>query len=133
MEQLRRFLRRIADGQAEQLEFVEIVLDRSPLDGSCKLILTDPVSICKSVDHFTLAVSDILSDVSNIKGIKVLYRDSRVGLFFEPVVGDRFVVRYTDNRLNTMERVAFEELMRNDHGIPVLSTEKRVRRRHGNH
>lgn len=127
-EQLRRFLRRLTDGRAEQLEFVEIALERSPLDGSSKLTMSDALSIRKAVAHFTLAVGDILSEVPNIKGIKVSYREKRVGLIFEPTGDDRFVVRYTDQRLNTKERAAFEELMRNDHGLPVLSTEKRVRR-----
>ncbi|MBF0311721.1 MAG: hypothetical protein HQL56_19595, partial [Magnetococcales bacterium] len=126
-EQLRRFLRQLAKGEAGQLEFVEISLERSPLDGASKLTLTDPVSIRKAVGHFTQAVGDILSEIGNMRGIKVAFQGKRVGLIFEAVGDDRFVVRYTDQRLNTKERVAFEELMRNDHGLPVLSTEKRVR------
>lgn len=126
--QLRRLLKQLAAGQADALEFVGISLKISPLDGSSKLVLSDDISIRRAVYHFSQAVGDILTEIVNIRGITVLYRGKRVGLVFNAVPDDRFVVRYTDQRLNTKERASFEQLMRDDHGITILSTEKRSRR-----
>ncbi|MBF0155181.1 MAG: hypothetical protein HQL64_15695 [Magnetococcales bacterium] len=126
-QQIHHLFGLLMKGQASQLSFVEILLQHSPLDGASKVNLSDPVSICKSVVHFQHAVGDILSDLLNIKSIKVLYKGKRVRLIFESVDGarDRFDFRYTDQPLNARERTTFEELMRSEHGIPVLSTEKR--------
>ncbi|GAB0057952.1 hypothetical protein SIID45300_02286 [Candidatus Magnetaquicoccaceae bacterium FCR-1] len=126
--QLRRLLKLLATGQADALEFVEITLKASPLDGASKLVLSDDRSIRQAVNHFSQAIGDILTEIANIRGIKVLYRGKRVGLVFDAASDDRFVVRYTDQRLNTKERASFEQLMRDDHGITILSTEKRSRR-----
>lgn len=127
--QIHRLLTLLMEENTDQLAFVEILIPRSPLDGSSKISLSDPVSICKAVSHFQLAVGDILTDLHNIKSIKVLFKDKRVSLIFEPAKdsNDQFVVRYSDSRLNARERTMFEELMRSDYGIPVLSTEKRFK------
>ncbi|MBF0141213.1 MAG: hypothetical protein HQL74_13160 [Magnetococcales bacterium] len=129
-QQVHRLLGLLQEDQADRLSFVEVLLEHSPLDGASKMTLSDPSSICKSVAHFQQAVGDVLSDLHNIKSIKVLYKGKRVRLIFETVEGtaDQFVVRYTDQLLNARERTTFEELMRNDHGIPILSTEKRHKR-----
>jgi hypothetical protein len=129
-QQIHRFINLLMDGRAAPLSFVEIQVQHSALDGSCKMTLSDPSSIRKSVTHFQQAVGDILSDLNNIRSIKVLYKGKRVRLIFEPAQDspEQFVVRYTDQPLNARERTAFEELMRSNHGIPVLSTEKRHKR-----
>lgn len=129
-QQIHRLLGLLQEERANHIAFVEILLEHSPLDGASKMTLSDPSSICKSVAHLQQAVGDVLSDLRNIKSIKVLYKGKRVRLIFEPVDGaaDQFVVRYTDHPLNARERTAFEELMRNEHGIPALSTEKRHKR-----
>ena len=125
--QLDRFLDLIKDDQADKLLFVEIIHKNSPLQGGCKVSLSNAGSIGESVRHFEKVFGSITSAVGDIKSIKVLYHEKRVSLIFEPMddVTDEFVVRYSDNRLNVRERRSFEELMRKNHGIPVLSTEKR--------
>jgi len=69
----------------------------------------------------------MMEDLADVEWIKVLYRPKRVGLQFEQdESGDGlYVVRYTDQRLNAFERRRFEQQMREDHGIAILSTEKR--------
>ena len=125
--QLDRFLDLIKEDQADKLLFVEIIQKNAPLQGGGKIVLSNDGSIGESVRHFEQVFGSITSDIGEIKSIKVLYRQKRVSLIFEPMdyMTDEFVVRYSDNRLNVRERRSFEELMRKNHGIPVLSTEKR--------
>jgi hypothetical protein len=67
--------------------------------------------------------------VEQIDSIKVLFCQKRVGLKFEATPGslDEFVMRYSDQRLNALQRIDFEKLMRDVHGITVLSTEKQFK------
>ena len=129
-QQLNRFLDLIKEDQAGNLAFVEINHKNSPLQGGGKLLLSNEASIGETVRHFEQVFGSITSELGEIKSIKVRYRQKRVSLIFETVGGaaDAFVVRYSDNRLNVRERRSFEELMRKNHGIPVLSTEKRQKK-----
>ena len=129
-QQLDLFLDLIKEERAEQLDFVELNHKNSPLQGGGKFILSNNDSIGESVLHFEQVFGSITSELGEIKSIKVRYRQKRVSLIFETVGGaaDAFVVRYSDNRLNVRERRSFEELMRKNHGIPVLSTEKRQKK-----
>ncbi|MEO5334396.1 MAG: hypothetical protein H7839_20465 [Magnetococcus sp. YQC-5] len=126
-KQLDRFLDLIKDDQADRLLFVEIIHNNSPLQGGGKMMLSNEGSIGESVRHFEQVFGSITSAIGDIRSIKVLYHEKRVSLIFESMdgVADGFVVRYSDSRLNVRERRSFEELMRKNHGIPVLSTEKR--------
>ena len=131
-KQLERFLDVLRQDKTGELLLVEVVVLNSPLEGSPKIKITDPDShpIGDAIGHFEKAVGGILSDIENIESIKVHYRKKRVSLIFEKVEGsdDEYVVRYSDHRLNALERRSFEEHLRNVHGIPVLSTEKRFKR-----
>ncbi len=129
-QQLDRFLELIKNDQAERLAFVEIIHKKSPLQGGGKFTISHEASIGESVRHFEQVFGSITSNLREIRSIKVRYRDKRVSLTFEPDKGsvDEFVVRYSDSRLNVRERRSFEELMRKNHGIPVLSTEKRFKK-----
>ena len=103
-----------------------------PLDGECPIRLRGPKchSIGPAVRHFERAVGSLSGNVDAIESIKVFYAKKRVSLIFEKSeqADDEFVVRYSDQRLNPKERLAFETYMRTDYAIPVLSTEKRFKR-----
>jgi len=131
-KQLERFIGKIKDGETAELPLVEVVVSNSPLDGSPKMKITDPDSnpIGNAIRHFEKAVGGILSDIENIESIKVHYKKKRISLIFEKVedANGEYVVRYSDHRLNALERRPFEDYLRKIHGIPVLSTEKRFKR-----
>lgn len=132
-KQLERFLTLLKDDQAEQLRFVELVVSNCPLEGAPKIKITDPDSngIGGAVGHFEKAVGRVLGGIERIESIKVYYRKKRVSLFFNPVeedAADQYIVRYSDHQLNASQRRSFEDHMRDIHGIPVLSTEKRFKR-----
>jgi hypothetical protein len=61
----------------------------------------------------------------------VVHLAKRIDIRFERLdTGlDEFIVRYMDHRLNATLRKQFEDFMRETHGIPILSTEKRFARR----
>ena len=130
-KQIERLLGLLQRAESEELALVEIVVANSPLDGSPKIKITDPDSnpIGDAITHFEKAVGSVLSDVGHIESIKVHYRRKRISLIFEGQEGtqDEYVVRYSDHRLNAPERRLFEQHMRDTHGIPVLSTEKRFK------
>jgi len=108
---------------------VEACTSNSALRGSSKVRLSneDPRAFCESLDHLEQSVGPLLESLSDVDSIKVLYRRKRVGLQFDQdgAAESQFVVRYTDQRLNAFERRWFEQTMRDEHGITILSTEKR--------
>jgi len=131
-KQLQRFLGNVKDGKDKDLTLVEFVVSTSPLDGAPKFKLShqDSNPIGAAIDHFEKAVGKVLADIDQIESVKVLYRKKRVSLIFEPVddTDDEYVVRYSDHRLNARQRREFESHMKENHGIAVLSTEKRFKR-----
>ena len=131
-KQLELFLDILRKEKTGELLLVEVVVLNSPLEGSPKIKITDPDShpIGDAIGHFEKAVGGILSEIENIESIKVYYHKKRVSLIFEKVEDsdDEYVVRYSDHRLNATERRAFEGYLRDIHGIPILSTEKRFKR-----
>ena len=108
---------------------VEVCVSNSPLRGSSKVRISNEqaAALVESLDHLDTAVGTMLENLADVEWVKVLYRRKRVGLQFEQEEsGDgQYVVRYTDQRLNAFERRRFEQQMRDDHGITILSTEKR--------
>ena len=131
-KQIERFLKILREQETNDFLLVEVIVASSPLEGSPKVKITDSHSnpIGKAIGHFEEAVGSILSDIDKIESIKVYYRKKRVSLIFEKQDGtqDEYVIRYSDHRLNALERREFEKYMKDTHGIPVLSTEKRYKR-----
>ncbi len=111
------------------LGLVEVCVENSPLRGAAKLRMSheDALSLGESLDHFDQAVGNLIESLEDLLWIKVLYRGKRVGLQFDQdgIGNEYYVVRYTDQRLNAFERRRFEQTMREDHGVAILSTEKR--------
>ena len=115
----------------ERLPLVELVVKECGLDGSPQLRLSAPggTSIAPAVRQLGGLVGDPLGSIDKIASIKVWACDKRVKLVFERVddSGAGYVVRYADQPLTSSERRAFEERMWRDHGIRVLSTNKKRR------
>ena len=130
-KQLVRFLDELRKGAAPNMTFVELVLVNSPLKGAPKIKITDPASnsIGGAVTEFEKAIGGVLKNVDRVESIKVHFKKKRVAVIFEQQESnpDEYIVRYSDHRLNVMERRAFESEMMDNHAIPVLSTEKRFK------
>jgi hypothetical protein len=111
------------------LSLVEVSVANSPLNGAPSVRLSDAASglIGPALDHLERLSVRLLADTEQVEGVRVVFRDKRVGLFFEKR-GDDFEVRYADHRLSATERRLFERLMREEYGVPALSTEKRFKR-----
>jgi len=128
-DQIEAFLaevRRISDGP---LVLVEFVCKQSPLAGSpgIRLRHDNGTSVGDAIAHFEKAIGTVR--LEDIQSVKVMFRKKRVSLILEESEEDAnaIVVRYSDHRLNARERVAFEDHMRDEYGITVLSTEKRFK------
>lgn len=116
-------------GRQGTLPLVELTAKNCGLDGSPQLRLNDQhnESIGPALQQFAAAFGNPLDHLGDIESIKVHAFKKRVKMIFEPVEGDdeRFVVRYADQPLNGAQRREFEQMMEQEHGITVLSTEKR--------
>lgn len=130
-KQIQKLLKSLCDENVGEVVLVELVAGNCGLGGSPKIKITDPDSnsIGPAVAHFEKAIGGLLDQVQHLESVKVYFRKKRVSLIFEAEEDeDEYVVRYSDHRLNAGERILFENYMRQTHGIPVLSTEKRFKR-----
>jgi len=82
-------------------------------------------SIAAEVRQLQTAFGDAVTRAARLGAVKVVAFGKRVRMVFEPAFGDGVIVRYSDQVLAPDEREAFEQRMRDAHGITVLSTEKR--------
>jgi hypothetical protein len=130
--QIARFLRTLRNEKARDLRLVEMRLRATPLYGGPDLHLSnkDDLSIGRALEELEQALNWTIEDLDRIPGFKVLFRDKRVAMEIEPVeagsADDRkYALRYRDQSLSLSERRVFEELIEQDHGIKVVSTEKR--------
>lgn len=111
---------------------MEMRIEKSPLDGAPHLDLSaqDEVSLGPALAQLEQALRWTIDDIDHIPRFKMLFNGKRPAMKIEPLgnglADDRtYVVRYRDKSLNLRERQAFEELMEQDHGIKIVSTEKR--------
>jgi hypothetical protein len=129
--QIVRLLGELRDQNIDEIVWVELTTNSSPLVGEIPMMLADRhfSSIGPSVIDFETKVGPLIDVVDRFESIKVIYRKKRVKLIFEKREegDDEYVVRYTDHTLNPLQRKAFEDYMRATHEIPVLSTEKRFK------
>lgn len=125
---LARFLQVLSNG-ADRLSLVELVIRNSSLSGSPQLRFNTRgnESLAPALSHFASVFGDPLERLDDIESIKVYVFKKRVRLMFEPLRSDatQYVVRYTEQPLNGRCRREFEELMAQEYGIAVLSTEKK--------
>jgi hypothetical protein len=111
---------------------VEIRLRGSPLYGAPDLDLSnkDNVSLGRALEELEQALRWTIDDLDRIPGFKVVFNDKRVPMEIEPIEGGsaderKYALRYRDQSLSLGERQVFEKLIEQDHGIKVVSTEKR--------
>lgn len=127
---LEKFLSHLRTDGKGPLLLVELVAKTAPLKGSPALRISQPDSrhIGESLDHFEQKVGKLPLD--HIDSVKVLFRKKRVTLILDRAEddADAFDVRYSDHRLNALERAEFVTLLQETHGITIHSTEKRYAR-----
>ncbi len=130
--QLVRFLRQLVTNAAHDLRLVQLRIDPSPLRGAPVLDVSnqDGVSIGQAITELQQAFSWSIDDIDRVPRFKALFNKKRVALKVEPIgprasEDRRYVVRYRDQTLSLGERPLFERLIEQDHGIKIVSTEKR--------
>jgi len=108
---------------------VEVTVKNSGLDGSPQLRINDQSndSIAPALGQLGGTFGHPLEVVEDIESIKVYHYKKRIKMIFEKLEGsdDKYVVRYADQPLNGTQRREFEQEMENEHGITILSTEKK--------
>ena len=109
-----------------------MLVERSPLTGAPDILLKndDGLSIGAALAQFEQALSWTIDDLDRIPRFKILFAGKRLALELEPaecnVAADKmYVLRYRDQTLSLEERKTFEDRMEQEHGIKVVSTEKR--------
>lgn len=134
--QIALLLSALKAGDCKGIDLLQFQLRHGPFKGSPALRIgpADPVAITKAIADLEANYQDLFSDIPNVEKIKVEYVDKKVEIRFEQEESEEsdspvFVVRYFDHRLNLQQRYRFEEFMRTEHGIEILSTEKRFKRK----
>jgi hypothetical protein len=130
--QILRFINVLRNDEAPDLCLVELPVQNSPLHGAPVIDISNKgnLSIGPALAQLEQAFKWTLDDVSRIPRLKVLFNDKRVSMEIEPIgngLSDErtFILRYRDQSLTLGERQVFEALIERDHGIKVVSTEKR--------
>ena len=130
--QISRFLRTLRKDEARDLRLVELRVQGSPLHGAPNLDLSskENLSLGRALEELEQALSWTIDELDRIPGFKVLFNDKRVPMEIEPLENESaedriYVLRYRDQSLSLGERQVFEDLIEQDHGIKVVSTEKR--------
>jgi hypothetical protein len=130
--QVLRFLHTLRNNQARDLRLVEIAVKQSPLHGALDIAInsSDNSAIGVGLSELERGLSWTIDDLGRILSFKVLFNDKRVAMEIEPLengsAGERsYALRYRDQSLGLGERQVFEDLIEQDHGIKVVSTEKR--------
>ena len=135
--QILRFLRTLRNDEARDLRLVALRVQGSPLHGAPDLDLSNKEndSLGRALQELEQALRWSIDDLDRIPGFKVLFNDKRVAMEIEPLDNGsaderKYALRYRDQLLGLRERQVFEELIEQDHGIKVVSTEKRGARGH---
>jgi hypothetical protein len=133
-QQIRRLLDALVNDTAAGLRLVEVAVTHSPLPAAPKMVLSssNALSVGEAVRQFEAAFGSLRDNLDRLDSVKVVFHNKRVTLNFDQseyaVPGDSaYVVRYTDHRLGAKERKPFEQIMRINHGITIVSTEKRFK------
>lgn len=129
-EKVEDFLRSLID-DPETLPLVEIVTKNCGIEGAPQLRLNnqEDESLAPSISHFEEAFGNPLDDMDDIASIKVYKFKKRLKMIFEPdkYESEKYIVRYADQPLHGKQRREFEEMMKDEYDIVVLSTEKKRR------
>jgi len=130
-KQIQNLFDQLKAGNCEGLQLVDIDVHGSPLHGAdLRLAHDDPDVVQRAIAALERDHSSLTAHIGRIAKVKLIYLDKRIDIKFEQLApnGDEYIVRYMDHRLNASMRKRFEDFMRDTHGIPILSTEKRFAR-----
>jgi hypothetical protein len=131
-KQIERLLEQLKAGTCEGLGLVDLEVRNSPLHGvDLRLCHDDEAVMRRAIAAIERDHGSLSAEVERIEKVKVVYSGKRIDIRFEKqeTGRDEFIVRYFDHRLNASARKRFEDFMRDTHGIPILSTEKRFKHR----
>ncbi len=131
-KQIARLLDQMKAGTCNGLSLVYLEVRGSPVHGvDLRLWHDDEAVMRRAVAAIERDHGNLSADIERIEKVKVVYENKRVDVRFEKqdTGSDEYIVRYFDHRLNASMRRRFEDFMRDTHGIPILSTEKRFKRR----
>jgi hypothetical protein len=130
--QISRFLRVVRDNEEHDFRLVDLLIQRAPLTGAPDLHLKndDGLPIGTALGQLEQALSWKIDDLDCIPRFKILFAGKRLAIEIEPLQHEAgrdrmYVLRYRDQTLNLEERKIFEARMEQEHGIKVVSTEKR--------
>lgn len=130
-KQILNLLDQLKAGNCSGLELTDLEVKGSPLHGVDLSLCHDAASILRrAIAAIERDNGSLTAHIDRIAKIKVIYLAKRIDIRFEKqgAGGDQYIVRYFDHRLNAALRRQFEDFMRDTHGIPILSTEKRFAR-----
>jgi hypothetical protein len=130
--QMSRFLRLVRGIEKDDFCLIEMLVESSPLTGAPDLLLKsdEDLSIGAALAQLERALGWTIDDLDRITRFKILFAGKRLALVLERAEGagvpdKKYVLRYRDQTLSLGERKMFEERMEQEHGIKVVSTEKR--------
>jgi hypothetical protein len=127
-----RFLRTLRNDEARDLRLVALRVQGIPLHGAPDVDLSNKEndSLGRALEELEQALRWPIDDLDRIPGFKVLFNGKRVAMEIDPLDNEpaderKYALRYRDQSLGLRERQMFEELIEQDHGIKIVSTEKR--------
>lgn len=123
-EPIRSFLGALLDCSDPDLDLVEVRVANTGLPGKAKVTITHAEPITEAVREFGAQWGDLFRDIDSVEAIKVRFCDKRITVIFARQ-GQRWTAEYGDSRMNAFERRQFERHLRDEHDLPVRSTEKR--------
>jgi hypothetical protein len=130
--QISRFLRVVRENEEHDFRLVDVLIQRTPLTGAPDLHLKndDGLPIGTALAQLEQALSWKIDALECIPRFKILFAGKRLAMEIEPLQHEAgrdrmYVLRYRDQTLNLEERKMFEARMEQEHGIKVVSTEKR--------
>ena len=123
-KQVERFIRQCALHQRDEIKLFEIRFRSPYLHNNTEIVIrTSPHdSIAEDLQVIQAAVGDILSDMTVIDSIKVLYQNKRLTLYFRCLdeACDHIQICYSEHVLDKNAREAFKAWMRTTYGLKVL-------------
>ena len=122
---IRKLIGKLMEESDPDLDLVEVRAVNTGLPGKVKVTITDPKPIVEAVREFSQQYGDLFRDLESVEAIKVGFCEKRITVIFEKKTGDRFEIEYGDARMNAFERRQFERHLRDEHDLPIRSTEKR--------
>ena len=123
-EPIRTFLGALLDTSDPDLDLVETRVANTGLPGKAKVTITHPEPITEAVREFGAQWGDLFRDLDSVEAIKVRFCEKRITIIFARQE-HRWTAEYGDARMNAFERRQFERHLRDEHDLPVRSTEKR--------